>query len=121
MQPHGYIMLDKEHLVCMLEKSLWLEKTLRQCYLKFDRFMVSSGYTRLQTDCYCYLKHFENSYIILLLYVDDMLVPGSTMKDNVNLKAQSVREFSMKDLDPLKKMLGMRISRKRERRLLKLS
>jgi len=95
MQPHGYIMLDKEHLVCMLEKSLWLEKTLRQCYLKFDRFMVSSGYTRLQTDCYCYFKHFENSYIILLLYVDDMLVPGSTMKDNVNLKAQLVREFSM--------------------------
>ena len=30
MQLHRYIMLDKKYLVCMLKKSLWLEKAPRQ-------------------------------------------------------------------------------------------
>jgi len=51
--------------------------------LKFDEFMSSSGYTRLQADHCCYFKYFENSYIILLLYVDDMFVAGSSMKEIV--------------------------------------
>ena len=50
--------------------------------------MTSSGYTRLQADHCCYFKYFENSYIILLLYVDDMLVADWSMKEIVNLKAQ---------------------------------
>jgi len=76
--------------------------------------MISSGFTRLQADHRCYSKWFENSYIILLLYVDDMLVGGSSMKEIVNLKSKLVKEFSMKDLGPAKKILGMRINRKRK-------
>ena len=60
--------------------------------------MISSGFIRLQADYCCYSKWFENSYIILLLYVDDMLVAGSSMNEIVNLKAKLVEEFSMKDL-----------------------
>jgi len=82
--------------------------------LKLDRFIASSGYSRLQADHYCYFKYFENSYITLLLYVDGMLVAGASMKEIMNLKAQLAREFSMKDLSPAKKILGMRISRERE-------
>ena len=43
------------------------------------------------------------------------------MKDIVNLKAKLAKEFSMKDLDPAKKILEMRISRVREKRLLRIS
>jgi len=114
IQPQGSIMLGKEQLVCKLKKSLYdLKQTPRQWYLKFDRFMVSSGFTRLQADHCCYSKWFENSYIILLLYVDDMLVAGSCMKEIVNLKAKLAEEFSMKNLSPVKKILGMRISREK--------
>ena len=81
--------------------------------------MISSGFTRLQADHCYYSKWFENSYIILLLYVDDMLVAGLSMKEILNFKAKLVKEFSMKDLSPTKKILGMRINR--EKRLLKIS
>ena len=97
------------------EKFLCLETSPRQWYLNFDRFMTNSGYTRLETDHCCYFKYFENSYIILLLYVDDRLVAESSMKKIVNLKAQLARIFSMKDLGPAKKMLGRRINRERKK------
>ena len=87
----------------------------KQWYLKFDRFMVSNGYSRLHADHYCYFKYFENSYIILLLYIDDILVVGSSMKKTVNLKAQLAREFSMKNLGPAKKILEIKINRERKK------
>jgi len=72
--------------------------------LKFDRFMVSSRFTRLQADHCCYSKWFKNSYIILLLYIDIMFVTGSSMKKIVNLKTKLVEEFSMKNLSLAKKI-----------------
>ena len=57
---------------------------------------------------------------MLLLYVDGMLVAGSSMKEIVNLKASLAEEFSMKDLGLARKILGMRISREKKR-LMKIS
>ena len=77
--------------------------------------MANSGYMRLKVDHCCYFKYFENSYVILLWYVVEMLVAGSSIKEIVNLKAQLARKFSMKDLGPAKKILRMRISRERKK------
>ena len=67
VQPQGYISSGEERLVCKLKKSLYgLKQAPRQWYLKFDRFMVSSAYTRLEAGHCCYFKYFANSYIILL-------------------------------------------------------
>jgi len=52
---------------------------------------------------------------MLLLYVDDMFVAGSSMKEIVNFKAQLTVKFSMKDLNPVKKILEMRIDRERNK------
>jgi ATP-binding cassette subfamily B (MDR/TAP) protein 1 len=60
-------------------------------------------------------------FIILLLYMDDMLVIGPN-KDRVQeLKAQLAREFDMKDLGPANKILGMQIYRDRSKRKIWLS
>jgi len=108
-------MYGEEHSVCKLKKNLYgLKQATREWYLKFDRFKASSGYSRLQAD-HCWFRYFEKSYIILLLYVDDMLAAGASMKEIVNLKAQWAREFSMKNLDPAKKILGMRTSKDRKK------
>ena len=58
--------------------------------------MINNDFTRLEADHCCYSKWFKNSYIILLLYVDDMLVVGSNMKEVVNFKASLAEEFSMR-------------------------
>ncbi|KAH9781414.1 hypothetical protein KPL71_008457 [Citrus sinensis] len=76
----------------------------------------------LSSDHCAYYKRFEdNDFIILLLYVDDMLVAGPN-KDRVQeLKAQLAREFEMKDLGPANKILGMQIHRDRNNRKIWLS
>ncbi len=86
-QPVGFIVKDKEEMVCKLKKSLYgLKQAPRQWYRKFDGFMQRSGYTRCNGDHCCYFKRFESSYIILLLYVDDMLVAGSCVREINKLK-----------------------------------
>ena len=55
------------------------------------------------------LKSFDNSYIILLLYVDDMLIARFGIEKISNLKKQLSKDFAMKDLGATKQILGMRI------------
>ena len=79
------------------------------------------GFKRCEADHCCYVKLFDNSYIILLLYVDDMLIAGFSIKEINNLKKQLSKQFEMKDLGVAKQILGMRIIRDKANGTLKLS
>ena len=50
----------------------------------------------------CYVKKYTNSYVILVVYVDDMLIAGSSMAEINKLKQQLAENFEMKDLGPAK-------------------
>ena len=63
----------------------------------------------------------NGSYVILLLYVDDMLIAGSNMQDINVLKKKLANSFVMKDLGAAKKILGMKIARDRKNHKLTLS
>ena len=86
IQLEGFIVQGQENLVCKLRNSLYgLKQAPRQWYKKFASFMHRIGFNRCEADRYCYVKSFENSYIILLLYVDDMLIAGSDIEKINNL------------------------------------
>ena len=111
-QPKGFSKTRKENLVCGLKKSLYgLKQAPRQWYRKFDSFMHREDFQKCNADRCCYFKRYSCNYIILLLYVDDMLVVGSDMDDIRQLKQQLSKEFDMKDLGPAKKILEMQITR----------
>ena len=99
-----------------MKKSLYgLKQAPRQWYLEFDSFMFKQGYTRCHFDHCVYLKmKNDDNYIILLLYVDDMLIVGSNMKEINVLKIKLENSFAMKDLVAAKQVLGMRITRDRK-------
>jgi Reverse transcriptase (RNA-dependent DNA polymerase) len=89
VQPKDFETEKKESLVCKLTKSLYgLKQALRQWYKKFDKFMINYGFKRGDTDHCCYFKRFDDSYVILLLYVDDMLIVGASMKEINTLKRE---------------------------------
>ena len=104
------------------EELVWLKIGSKVMVSKFDRFMSEQGYTRCHSDHCVYLKsQNDGSYIILLLYVDDMLVVGSNMQEINALKRKLANSFAMKDLGAAKQILGMRITRDRKNRKLTLS
>ena len=54
-------------------------------------------------------RYDEGGFLILLLYVDDMLVVGHNSKKIVRLKKALRKSFAMKDLGLTKQILGMHI------------
>ena len=122
IKPKGFIVQGQENLVCKLRKSLYgLKQAHRQWYKKLDSFMHKIGFKRCETDHCCYVKSIDNSYIILLLYVDDMLIAGSSIEEINNLKKQLSKQFAIKDLGVAKQILSMRIIRDKANGTLKLS
>ena len=92
IQPKRFIVQGQENLVYKLKKSLYgLKQAPRQWYKKFDSFMHRIGFKRCETNHCYYVKFFGNSYIILLLYVDDMLIVRSSIEEINNLKKQLLK------------------------------
>jgi len=122
-QPEGFEAKGKEQLVCKLKKSLYgLKQAPRQWYKKFDSFMVDHGYDMTTSDHCVFMKRFpDGNFIILLLYVDDMLIVGHDAKKIQMLKEELSKSFAMKDLGPAKQILGMKITRDRKKEKLWLS
>ena len=112
-----------EILVCRLKKNLYgLKQATLQWYLKFDRFMHEHGYSKCYLDHCVYFKRLDDdSYIILCLYVDDMLVSGSNIDHIKRLKEWLAHSFPTKDLGLEKKILDMKICTDKKHRKLILS
>ena len=83
--------------------------------------MNRTRFKRCEADHYCYVKFFDNSYIILQLYMDDMLIAKSSTKEINNLKKQLSKQFAMKDLGAAKQIFSMTIIRDKANGTLKLS
>ncbi|CAM6106739.1 unnamed protein product [Calypogeia fissa] len=102
-QPEGFITEDARQMVCLLSRSLYgLKQSPRQWNKRFDSFMLSNGFTCSDSDSCIYIKEVENftsfGYIVLALYVDDMLIATENKSNVAHLKAMLSLEFSMKDL-----------------------
>uniref|UniRef100_A0A3Q7H8J3 Reverse transcriptase Ty1/copia-type domain-containing protein n=1 Tax=Solanum lycopersicum TaxID=4081 RepID=A0A3Q7H8J3_SOLLC len=76
---------------------------------------------RIESTKYPSSEFSDNNFIILLLYVDDMLIVGQDKELIAKLKKDLSKSFDMKDLGPAQQILGMRIVRERTKRKLWLS
>ena len=115
-QPEGFKVKGKENMVCKLKKSLYgLKQVHRQWYKKFDSFMMSQEYKRTFADPCVYVRRFhDDKFIILLLYVDDMLIVGRDANMIQKLNKELSKMFEIKDLGSAKRILGMEILRDRK-------
>ncbi|GAA0174725.1 hypothetical protein LIER_28058 [Lithospermum erythrorhizon] len=118
-----FVVKGKENLVYNLKKSLYgLKQAPMQWYKKFHSFMLGQEFEKTLVYHCVYKKVLKDtSFIILLLYVDDMLLVGDNVKKINDLKNDLSRVFEMKDLGEAKHILGMQIRRERANRCLSLS
>ena len=111
-QPEGFVKKGKQILVCWLKKIYGLKQAPRKWYRKFNSFMTDHGSHKRHADHCVYVKKFDRGdFIILLLYVNDMLIDGRDSKKIRSLKKSWSESFAMKDMGPTKQILGMHIVR----------
>ena len=108
-KPKGFF--SNPSLVCRLNKLLYgLKQAPRAWYAKIDGFFLSLSFVRCKSDPNVYLKLIHGSLMIIVLYVDDLLIIGSSKKEIASLKDAMNHAFSMIDLGLLSQFLGLEIS-----------
>ncbi|GAA0152103.1 hypothetical protein LIER_10666 [Lithospermum erythrorhizon] len=71
----------------------------------------NQGYNKTQVDHYVYKRNFKDGwFIILLLYVDDILLIGDDTAKINGLKSDLGRVFEMKDLGKAKHIFGKEVT-----------
>ena len=108
-QPQGFV--SNPSFVCRLKKSLYgLKQAPKAWYAKIDGFLLSLSFVQCKYDPNVYLKLIHGSLMIIILYVDDLLITGSSKKEIGSLKDTMNHAFSMTNLGLLSQFLGLEIA-----------
>ncbi|CAM8956284.1 unnamed protein product [Rhodiola kirilowii] len=111
-QPEGCKAPGQERKVCKLVKSLYgLKQAPKQWHEKFDKVILSNGFKINECDKCVYSKNTEHGYVILCLYVDDILIVGNNEEMVKSTKSMLNSRFDMKDLGLADVILGIKITR----------
>ena len=111
-QPEGFVVPGQENKVCKLVKSLYgLKQAPKQWHEKFDNVMLSNSFKINECDKCVYVKDTDKGYVIVCLYVDDMLIVGSNNDMIKTTKKMLNSQFDMKDMGIADVILGIKITR----------
>eukprot|EP01018_Ginkgo_biloba_P007448 Gb_23452 [translate_table: standard] len=109
-QPKGFEVKGKEKLVCRLDKALYgLKQAPRAWYIKIDEHLRGSGFQRSASDPNLYIKKKDGDLVILVVYVDDLVITGNSLKLIDEVKGDLVKAFEMTDLGLLHYCLGREV------------
>jgi hypothetical protein len=79
-QPDGFVVKGQEDKVYKLQKSLYgLKQAPKQWHEKFDVTLISADFSVNEADRSVYYHHGGGQGVILCLYVDDILIFGTSL------------------------------------------
>lgn len=105
-------MKAKPSQVCLFKHSLYgLKQASRQWNAEFTKHLSEFGFTQSQTDMCLFSYASKEGSLILLVYVDDILVDGTSETLITRLKHSLDLAFTIKDLGYAKYFLGLEIAR----------
>ena len=87
----------------------YLKQDPKQWHKKFDQVVSSDDFSSVSVDKCVYTKSIDNEYIIISLYVDNMLVFGTSMNVLHNTKCFLASKFDMKDMGEASVILGIKV------------
>ncbi|CAN6555559.1 unnamed protein product [Malus baccata var. baccata] len=98
------------HYVCKLKKSLYgLKQAPCAWNEKFTSFLPGLDFQPSLADPSLFAKCTELGIVVLLLYVDDIIITGSSSSDISTVILALTQQFDMKDLGQLSYFLGLPI------------
>ncbi|CAL1410196.1 unnamed protein product [Linum trigynum] len=100
--------------VCRLHKSIYgLKQASRNWYAKFTTTLTGLGFQRSNADYSLFVRRSHGTYVVALIYVDDVILAGDDSVFIQQVKDTLHRQFGIKNLGPLKYFLGIEVARSR--------
>ncbi|CAM8973439.1 unnamed protein product [Rhodiola kirilowii] len=111
--PPGFYMKEKAaSKVCRLMKSLYgLKQASRQWFAKFNEALIAFGFQNSLNDYSLFTLSRDGAFLVLLIYVDDVLLTGTSDQLISDVKTYIHNKFQIKDLGHLKYFLGLEVPR----------
>lgn len=109
--PPGFTSADPSK-VCRLRKSLYGLKQAPRCWFaKLSTALKKYDFEQCFADYSLFTYHRDRIRINVLIYVDDIIITGSSEKKNESFKEYLSTCFHMKDLGDLKYFLGIEVAK----------
>ena len=108
-QPLGFV-VGKGDKVLRLRKALYgLKQAPRAWNAKLDKELLALGFVRSKLDHAVYRRSSKSSFLLVGVYVDDLIISGPDVQDIKMLKSEMKKKFSMSDLGFLSYYLGIEV------------
>lgn len=113
-QPPSFV--QDPSLVCRLQHSVYgLKKDPWAWYEKMENFLITSGFICFHSDPTILYTRREGTYLlILVLYVDDLILTGSSSSMIQSVKKELMAQFDMTYLGLLHYFLGLQVHKSLE-------
>lgn len=110
IQPPGFVDKNFPDHVCRLKKALYgLKQAPRAWYTELRVFLISLGFVNSTADASLFIYQQPGVTLYLLVYVDDIIVTGSSCTKLSKLIITLAARFSLKDLGCLSYFLGVEV------------
>lgn len=97
--------------ICKLQKFLYgLKQASWQWFTKLSSFIISHGFEQCKFNYPLFIKPQGSQFVVLLVYVDDILITNTIMDFIIVIKDLLDDMFKTKNLGPLKFFLGIKIA-----------
>jgi hypothetical protein len=97
--PEGFVTAGEEHKVLRLRRALYgLRQAPRAWYEKLDGTLRKLGFTQSEHDHAIYCRGGGGCRLIVGVYVDDLLIIGTTPEEIGRFKVEMQLQFKMADL-----------------------
>jgi histone deacetylase 1/2 len=111
-QPPGFKDSRFPNHVCKLHKAIYgLKQAPRAWFSRFSNFLLKHHFSSSTNDPSMFIYRSSYGSMILLLYVDDIILTGSSDTLLLNFLKILQAEFALSDLGPLHYYLGIQVQR----------
>ncbi|WCJ34767.1 Retrovirus-related Pol polyprotein from transposon TNT 1-94 [Euphorbia peplus] len=109
-QPKGYEKEGQESKVYRLLKALYgLRQAPRAWYAQLNKCLQKLGFIKCPFEHAVYTRRDGDESLIIGVYVDDLLITGTSVSAIIKFKEQMSKEFDMSDLGKLSYYLGLEV------------
>ena len=121
MHPPVGMTIKDGHVLRLLKTLYGLKQSPREWNANLDKFMISMLFTRITADACVCIRKSDKGAVIIAVYVDDLIIAGSSLRLVESVKSAFHRRYKMKDMGVLEYVLGVRVDQQPDKNIIQLS